>query len=146
MSYFSDKLKELRKNKNLTQKEIAEMLGIKQNSYSDWETGKNEPSLSNVVKLSSILNVTTDELLGQTIYSKLDIIPHPLERIELSNIKNFTKKEYDDLKQAIILQQLNSTMSAYKLKDDLIRENNFDEEERQIINTLFKEIQDFWNS
>lgn len=64
MSYFSDKLKELRKNKNLTQKEIAEMLGIKQNSYSDWETGKNEPSLSNVVKLSSILNVTTDELLG----------------------------------------------------------------------------------
>lgn len=122
------------------------MLGIKQNSYSDWETGKNEPSLSNVVKLSSILNVTTDELLGQTIYSKLDIIPHPLERIELSNIKNFTKKEYDDLKQAIILQQLNSTMSAYKLKDDLIRENNFDEEERQIINTLFKEIQDFWNS
>ena len=33
MTYFTDKLKELRKEKKLTQKEIAEQIGIKQNSY-----------------------------------------------------------------------------------------------------------------
>lgn len=37
---FSVRLKELRKKNNLTQKELAEQIGIKQNSYSDWETGK----------------------------------------------------------------------------------------------------------
>lgn len=64
MSIFSDRLAELRKEKKLTQKELAEQIGIKQNSYSDWETGKNEPNLENVVKLAHILNVTTDDLLG----------------------------------------------------------------------------------
>lgn len=64
MSVFSEKLKELRKRNNLTQKELAEQIGIKQNSYSDWETGKNEPNLENIVKLSKILDTSTDELLG----------------------------------------------------------------------------------
>ena len=64
MSVFSDRLKELRKKNRLTQKELAEKIGIKQNSYSDWETGKNEPNLENIVKLSKILDTTTDELLG----------------------------------------------------------------------------------
>lgn len=64
MSVFSEKLKELRKRNNLTQQELAEQIGIKQNSYSDWETGKNEPNLENIVKLSKILDTSTDELLG----------------------------------------------------------------------------------
>ncbi|MGX9844652.1 helix-turn-helix domain-containing protein [Streptococcus iniae] len=64
MTFFTDKLKALRKQKKLTQKELAEQIGIKQNSYSDWETGKNEPSLDNIIKLAKIFNTTTDELLG----------------------------------------------------------------------------------
>ena len=64
MNFFTDRLKTLRKEKKLTQKELAEQIGIKQNSYSDWETGKNEPSLENIVKLTKILNTTADELLG----------------------------------------------------------------------------------
>ena len=34
------KIKDPKKRKKLTQKELAEQIGIKQNSYSDWETGK----------------------------------------------------------------------------------------------------------
>lgn len=64
MSVFSDRLAELRKKRGLTQQQIAEQIGIKQNSYSDWETGKNEPNLKNVVKLANILDVTADYLLG----------------------------------------------------------------------------------
>ena len=67
MTYFTDKLKALRKEKKLTQKELAEQIGIKQNSYSDWETGKNEPNLENIVKLSKILDTSTDELLGRQV-------------------------------------------------------------------------------
>ena len=64
MNFFTDKLKTLRKEKKLTQKELAEQIGIKQNSYSDWETGKNEPNLENIIKLTKILDTTADELLG----------------------------------------------------------------------------------
>lgn len=145
MTSFSNRLKDLRKKSRLTQQELADKVGTNRVNITKWETGRTEPSLENVVKLSKILGTTTDELLGQTFYSRLDIYPHPLERIDLSNLKSFTKKEYDDLKQAIVLQQIEGSLSAYKLKNELINKNNLDKEDREIINTIFKEIQDYWN-
>lgn len=65
MNFFTDRLKTLRKEKKLTQKELAEQIGIKQNSYSDWETGKNEPNLENIVKLADLLDVSLDWLFGR---------------------------------------------------------------------------------
>lgn len=64
MLTFADKLKEKRKEVNLTQKEIAEQIGIKQNTYSDWETGRTQPNLDYLSKLAHILDTTTDDLLG----------------------------------------------------------------------------------
>ena len=145
MTSFSDKLKELRKKNKLTQQELADKVGTNRVNITKWETGRTEPTLENVVKLSQILDTTTDELLGQTFYSKLNIYPHPLERIDLANIKNFTKKEYDDLKQAIVLQQIKGSIPAYKLKNDIIHDNKLDKEETEIINTIFIEIQNYWN-
>lgn len=65
MTYFTDKLKELRKEKKLTQKEIAEQIGIKQNSYSDWENGKTEPSLEKLIVLADFFEVSLDWLVGR---------------------------------------------------------------------------------
>ena len=65
MNFFTDRLKTLRKEKKLTQKELAEQIGIKQNSYSDWETGKNEPSFENLIKLADLLEVSLDWLFGR---------------------------------------------------------------------------------
>lgn len=62
---FSDRLKTLRKEKKLTQKELAEQIGIKQNSYSDWENGKTEPSFENLIKLADLLEVSLDWLFGR---------------------------------------------------------------------------------
>ena len=62
---FSERLKTLRKEKKLTQKELAEQIGIKQNSYSDWETGKSEPSFENLIKLADLLEVSLDWLFGR---------------------------------------------------------------------------------
>ncbi|MBO0365301.1 MULTISPECIES: helix-turn-helix domain-containing protein [Streptococcus] len=57
-------LKELRKEKKLTQTELASKLDISQKSYSNWESGKAEPTLDNIIKLTKILDTTADELLG----------------------------------------------------------------------------------
>lgn len=65
MSIFGDNIKRLRKNKGLKQQEIAELLGVKQNTYSDWENGKTDPSFENLVKLADLLDVSLDWLFGR---------------------------------------------------------------------------------
>lgn len=65
MTIFSKRLKKLRKNKGLKQQELAEILGIKRNTYSDWENGKTEPSFENLLKLADLLEVSLDWLFGR---------------------------------------------------------------------------------
>ena len=59
------KIKDTKKRKKLTQKELAEQIGISQKSYSHWETGKNEASLENLIKLADLLEVSIDWLFGR---------------------------------------------------------------------------------
>ena len=87
---FSDRLKTLRKEKKLTQKELAEQIEIKQNSYSDWETGKNEPSLENLIKLADLLEVSIDWLFGREQMKVKKRSPAQL----LDNEKNIEKMRY----------------------------------------------------
>lgn len=65
MTIFLKRLKKLRKNKGLKQQELAEILGIKRNTYSDWENGKTEPSFENLIKLVDLLEVSIDWLFGR---------------------------------------------------------------------------------
>lgn len=47
----------------LTQREVAEHMGVDQSAVSFWETGKTNPRASLLVKLSKLYNCTVDELL-----------------------------------------------------------------------------------
>ena len=62
---FFKRLRELRFRYGLTQNELAEIIGIKRNTYSDWETGKTEPSFENLIKLADLFEVSLDCLLGR---------------------------------------------------------------------------------
>ncbi|WP_421038406.1 helix-turn-helix domain-containing protein [Streptococcus hyointestinalis] len=64
MTSFSDRLKNLRKKNQLTQQELADKVGTNRVNITKWETGRTEPTLENIVKLSKILDTTTDDLLG----------------------------------------------------------------------------------
>ncbi|MFQ6367189.1 helix-turn-helix domain-containing protein [Lactococcus lactis] len=64
MIIFAEQLKTLRKINGLTQKELAEKLKIKQNSYSDWENGKSEPNIEMLVRISDYFDVSLDYLMG----------------------------------------------------------------------------------
>ena len=63
---FPQRLKELRLKKGLTQTELGEKVGVKQNTYTNWENGKREPNFETLLKLASILNTTTSYLLGES--------------------------------------------------------------------------------
>lgn len=66
MIKFSERLRELRKEKNVTQSKMADFLGIKLRSYQNYEGGSRRPDYEGLVSLADYFGVTTDYLLGRT--------------------------------------------------------------------------------
>lgn len=60
---FANKLRKVRRSRGLTQTQMAKMLNISATGYGDYERGRTEPDIETLKKLSSILNVSIDELL-----------------------------------------------------------------------------------
>lgn len=65
---FADRLKLLRKEKQLSQIQLAEALEVTQRKVSYWETGQLEPDLSALWKIGEYFGVSVDFLLGRTDY------------------------------------------------------------------------------
>ena len=63
MSYFSERIKKLRVDRSLTQKEVASEIGISQGNYSGLENDKFEPSLSTLEALSRFYDEFIDTLV-----------------------------------------------------------------------------------
>lgn len=68
MKIFCERLIEMRKSLGMTQRQVAEKLGITQPSYIRYEIGNSEPTLENLAKLADIFDVSVDYLLGRTKY------------------------------------------------------------------------------
>ena len=66
MNLLNEKLKELRAEKKLTQKELANFLSVPIPTLSHWECGYAEPSCDDIINLCNFFNVSTDYLLGRT--------------------------------------------------------------------------------
>lgn len=60
---LSEQLKKYRKQKNLTQRELALKLNVSDKTISSWETGRTYPDISLLINLSSILEISLDEFL-----------------------------------------------------------------------------------
>lgn len=59
------RLRQLRTSKNLTQKDVAEFLGVDRTTYVKYETGASEPNFETLQKLAAFFGVSTDYLLNQ---------------------------------------------------------------------------------
>ncbi len=70
------RLKDLREDNDLTQAKIAEYLHVKQNTYSQYETGQREIGLEMLIKLALFYNTSTDYILELTN----DRAPYPRSR------------------------------------------------------------------
>lgn len=60
------RLKDLREDSDLTQKEVAEMLHIRQNTYSQYENGQRQVPIECLILLSNFYKVSVDYILGLT--------------------------------------------------------------------------------
>lgn len=63
---MNERLKELRVERKMSQRQVAEYLGISTRAYSHYEIGDREPSVSLLIKLCDLYDVTADYLIGRT--------------------------------------------------------------------------------
>lgn len=93
MSDFAKNLKHFRKQKKYSQMELAKELNYGYTAIANYESGRNEPSLDDLVRLAGILDVSLDELVG--------VEPKTIEERFI-----FAFKKIDHQKQEIILELL----------------------------------------
>lgn len=72
---YSKRIRELRKQAGLSQKDLAQKLFISQQSVGKWESGKNRPTPDTFLKLAELFGVTTDYLMGNDAPSGAVRIP-----------------------------------------------------------------------
>ena len=68
MNQFAERLKYLRKEKDLKQEELANALNVSKGIISLWENGLREPTISNLVTIASYFHVSIDYLVGLNDY------------------------------------------------------------------------------
>ena len=94
MNPINQKIRELRKSKNLSQEALGAKLGISGQAVAKWEKGDSYPDICNIPLLCEIFNVSADELLGVSLKDKYSH-QHTLKTLtnEYSfsmNLKEFT--------------------------------------------------------
>lgn len=68
--YFQ-RLKDLREDKDMTQTQISELLGIRQTVYSRYERGFQTIPVEHLIKLADFYEVSTDYILGRTLTKQM---------------------------------------------------------------------------
>lgn len=90
---FAEKLHELRVSRNISQKELAESLGVAQSSINYWEKGQRDPSITMVKKLADYFGISVDDFLSDektdTIAAHFDGSEFTEE--ELKKIREYAK-------------------------------------------------------
>ena len=99
---FSERIKELRKNNNITQGELAEEMGITATGVSYWESGKAIPNTDTLQKLAKYFNVSIDYLTGN-------------EYIETNEDNILFRKigKVDEKNKALLMDILNKTVESF---------------------------------
>lgn len=88
---FNENLKIARERKGLSQKDIAEGIGVAKSTYSLYESGNREPNVQTIKKIADLLNVSADELLG------IDDEPHTIAAHFDGD--EYTEEELDKIKE-----------------------------------------------
>ena len=112
---FKDQLSKLRKRKKITQLELSKMMGVKQYVVSSWEIGRSEPNISQIIKLSDILDVPTDYLLDKEVIRTVSeedfekVIRNIMKDDEDSFIKEIKSlcEDLSDKKKSVIVNIIN---------------------------------------
>lgn len=96
---FGDRLKELRKEKNLTQEEVGEVCDVAGQTISNWENNVTQPPFEIVKKLAQYFGVTIDYLFNftQVDYDNIERLKQALKQAGMWNydIDDMSKEDFE---------------------------------------------------
>ena len=95
-------IKKLRRERDITQEQLTEFLGISSKAVSQWERDKTLPDISQLPLLANIFNVTTDELLGVNIEQKDSKIDEICKKAEQFSTDGFKEQEISALRNGLL--------------------------------------------
>ena len=61
---MKNKIRELRERRDLSQDEVAKILGVSRTAVVKWETGVNRPRLGRIMEMAKLFRCTVDDLVG----------------------------------------------------------------------------------
>lgn len=128
---FPQRLKSLRKVKNRTQQNIADLLGITRQGYAKYENGQSEPDNETLQRIADYFGVTTDYLLGRTDN------PDPHNKVTVAGQEiTLTREElkvFEELKKHPIMfndlasdpeKKIKELIKLYKMKKMFLEEDD----------------------
>lgn len=107
-------IRELRKNKNLTQEELAEAINVTPQAISKWENNIGLPDISQIIPLATFFGVSTDIILGIAENNRNK------EITEILNACNDRKLKKDDINSWLLIQE---AIKKYPSNLDLLQES-----------------------
>jgi transcriptional regulator with XRE-family HTH domain len=122
---FSERLKQLRLEKGLTQKEVADLVKVNRVTYTNWEKGNREPSFEKLFLLAESLGTNIDYLLGNSDNPKKSTTQDEDINFSATYIKDFlyviygsqkTMEEFSVSSEEELLEKIKLKMK--ELEDD----------------------------
>lgn len=116
-----NRLKELRKEKKLTQQELADIIGVTKRTYIYWEKGERIPKSDKAQQLADYFGVSVAYLLGYQ------------DDLQLRNAIAHNSRDFDDTEYMDLLRHLNN-----KIQEEWIDIEKYEKEREKLINSIDK--------
>ena len=107
VTILNDKLKKLRKDKNLTQQEVANKLGISRARWEHWEIGRTEPSFDYKIKIAKLFECDIGYLLNN---SKIVMVEGESDVTLFNSIMRLSKNKIEE--ELLVKCKINATNVA----------------------------------
>lgn len=104
MNSLRYRIRDLRNNTKISGEKFGEIFGVEKSTISNWENGRSLPSISQLIKMAEMFNVTTDYLLGRTD------LPNYEYKIATSGLKS--KLTEEEIREIILI--VNEVLASKK--------------------------------
>ena len=133
-------LKLARKQSGMTQKEVADNIGVGQSTYKNYECGIREPNGDTIVELANLFGVTTDYLLGRDSQKSNELTPTQREEIATQKWLSLDKEKRDALLQ--MMETCIKTFEAAESNHKKIREQEQPVKQSTTLGTLEDQMEE----
>ena len=135
---FAEKLKSLRKQSGMSQEKLAERLGVSRQAITKWETDAGIPEVENLMGISSVFDISIDELLGieKGVKKSTDYLFESITEYDIDEVKRYDMKfgganslvlsgyDGEKIRVRLVSNTLSTLQNDFKVKIDDIRKSS----------------------